>query len=154
MSTSLFSLLCLIGCIYGSLALRGGRLLHRHQKWHSSSISSTPNGTRYFTQVLDHFDPSNKRVWRQRFFVNDSFFDSDSGPVFVCVGGEGPPLEPTVSSYILICVSEIFYWSYPSHTHTHKHTHSLTHHPLPHPLTHSLTLPLPPIYISPGRGYR
>lgn len=57
----------------------------------------TPNTTRYFhDQRQDHFDEHNTNTWVQRYFVNDTFFDPRQGPVFLCVGGEGPPLEPTV----------------------------------------------------------
>ena len=35
--------------------------------------------------------------WNQRYFVNDTYFNRGSkSPVFLCVGGEGPALEPTV----------------------------------------------------------
>lgn len=46
-------------------------------------------------QPLDHFDASERRTWTQRVFVRSTFF-SGSGPVFVCVGGEGPALDATV----------------------------------------------------------
>ena len=45
----------------------------------------------YLDQKLDHFDRSNKEVFSQRYFVNDTYWNGD-GPVFLCVGGEGPPL--------------------------------------------------------------
>jgi len=52
--------------------------------------------TFYYTQQnLDHFDAQNNRTWTQRFFVNASFWDG-TGPIFLCVGGEGPPLESDV----------------------------------------------------------
>jgi pimeloyl-ACP methyl ester carboxylesterase len=45
----------------------------------------------YLDQKLDHFDRSNKEVFPQRYFVNTTYWSGD-GPVFLCVGGEGPPL--------------------------------------------------------------
>jgi serine protease 16 len=54
-----------------------------------------PNTERWFEQILDHFDGVDTRVWRQRYFVNASMY-KPGGPVFLCVGGEGPALEPTV----------------------------------------------------------
>ena len=57
---------------------------------------------RYFDQRLDHFDPRNHGLWKQRWFVNDAFFlhrksaDTDTAPVFLCVGGEGPALTAAV----------------------------------------------------------
>ena len=50
---------------------------------------------RYIEQSLDHFDPSNTRTWQQAYYVNDTFWDGN-GPVFLCVGGEGPPLDGSV----------------------------------------------------------
>ncbi len=49
----------------------------------------------WFTQRLDHFDRQNGATWQQRSFQNASFFDG-TGPVFLCVGGEGPPLDASV----------------------------------------------------------
>lgn len=47
---------------------------------------------RYFTSRQDNFDESNTRTWQQAYYVNDTFWDG-SGPVFLCVGGEGPALS-------------------------------------------------------------
>ena len=38
---------------------------------------------------LDHFHPTDGRIWKQRYFVNDSFYQT-GGPVFIMIGGEGP----------------------------------------------------------------
>ncbi|CAH0716103.1 unnamed protein product, partial [Brenthis ino] len=44
----------------------------------------------WFTQKLDHFRPTDKRTWKQRYFVNESFYDfNNPGPVFLMIGGEG-----------------------------------------------------------------
>ncbi|CAB3225795.1 unnamed protein product [Arctia plantaginis] len=45
----------------------------------------------WFMQKLDHSTPSDLRTWKQRYFVNDSFYDfNQQGPVFLMIGGEGP----------------------------------------------------------------
>ncbi|KAJ2954280.1 hypothetical protein O0L34_g2531 [Tuta absoluta] len=45
----------------------------------------------WFEQKLDHSSPSDQRTWKQRYFVNDSFYDfKNPGPVFLMIGGEGP----------------------------------------------------------------
>ncbi|XP_041987863.1 putative serine protease K12H4.7 [Aricia agestis] len=45
----------------------------------------------WFIQKLDHFTPTDKRIWKQRYFVNDQFYDyNNPGPVFLMIGGEGP----------------------------------------------------------------
>eukprot|EP00095_Tigriopus_kingsejongensis_P004313 maker-scaffold562_size136394-snap-gene-0.8 protein:Tk04313 transcript:maker-scaffold562_size136394-snap-gene-0.8-mRNA-1 annotation:"hypothetical protein BRAFLDRAFT_284130" len=42
----------------------------------------------WFTQDLDHFHPTDDRVWQQRYFVNDTFY-RPGGPIFLMIGGEG-----------------------------------------------------------------
>jgi len=60
-----------------------------------TSDGNDENYTRWFEQPLDHFDPQNLKHWKQRYFVNDKYFDRETGPVFLCVGGEGPALTPS-----------------------------------------------------------
>ena len=43
----------------------------------------------WFEQRLDHFNPHDSRMWLQRYFVNDTFWDPKSGPVFLNIEGEG-----------------------------------------------------------------
>eukprot|EP00754_Rhynchopus_humris_P043844 Rhum_TRINITY_DN3565_c0_g1::Rhum_TRINITY_DN3565_c0_g1_i1::g.11297::m.11297 len=50
---------------------------------------------RFFTQYQDHFDGSNSNTWQQEYFVNATYY-KPGGPVFLCVGGEGPPLDGSV----------------------------------------------------------
>lgn len=49
----------------------------------------------YFDQRLDHFDRSNGATFQQRYFVNTTYWKGpdSNAPVFLCVGGEGPPLD-------------------------------------------------------------
>ncbi|KAF6021118.1 hypothetical protein EB796_020571 [Bugula neritina] len=42
----------------------------------------------WFDQVLDHFNPQDLRSWKQRYFINDTFY-KPGGPVFLQIGGEG-----------------------------------------------------------------
>ncbi|EGD81876.1 thymus specific serine peptidase [Salpingoeca rosetta] len=52
---------------------------------------------RYFTQWQDHFDGTNVNTWQQAYYVNDTFWKGDANaPVFLCVGGEGPPIDGSV----------------------------------------------------------
>lgn len=49
---------------------------------------------RFVEQPQDHFDATNTRTWQQAYYVNDTFFVKGSdAPVFLCVGGEGPPID-------------------------------------------------------------
>ena len=57
---------------------------------------------RYVEQPLDHFNESNIRTWQQAYYVNDTFWDG-TGPVFLCVGGEGPPLDGSVVVHSVHC---------------------------------------------------
>ncbi|XP_012541201.1 putative serine protease K12H4.7 [Monomorium pharaonis] len=42
----------------------------------------------WFTQYLDHFNPTDAHVWKQRFFVNSDFY-KPNGPIFLLIGAEG-----------------------------------------------------------------
>lgn len=53
------------------------------------SIQTIKVEEQWFIQKLDHFNGADTRVWKQRYFVNDTFFKPD-GPVFLMIGGEGP----------------------------------------------------------------
>lgn len=49
----------------------------------------------FFEQKLDHFDRANHVTFQQRYFKNETYWRgaSSGAPVFLCVGGEGPPLD-------------------------------------------------------------
>ncbi|XP_062903367.1 thymus-specific serine protease [Mobula hypostoma] len=42
----------------------------------------------WFVQRLDHFNATDLRVWNQRYYINDTFYQP-GGPVFLMIGGEG-----------------------------------------------------------------
>ncbi|XP_046734543.1 putative serine protease K12H4.7 [Diprion similis] len=42
----------------------------------------------WFEQFLDHFNPTDARTWKQRYFTN-SAYHKKGGPVFLMIGGEG-----------------------------------------------------------------
>eukprot|EP00752_Nemacystus_decipiens_P009162 g8184.t1 len=52
----------------------------------------------FLEQRLDHFDRLDSRTFAQRYFINKRYWTgaSSGAPVFLCVGGEGPPLKPNV----------------------------------------------------------
>lgn len=52
-----------------------------------------------FTQKVDHFTPDNKDTFNQRYFWNDTFWDSANGPVFLFICGEGRCNPPTSRGY-------------------------------------------------------
>ncbi|XP_043216351.1 putative serine protease K12H4.7 isoform X2 [Amphibalanus amphitrite] len=70
-----------------------GAGLRRHG--HHGLLLPPPNVHNYpvppdqwFTQKLDHSQPSDLRTWQQRYFTNDTFY-RPGGPVFLMIGGEG-----------------------------------------------------------------
>ena len=67
-----------------------------------AAASEADPSMHWFTSRLDHFDRQNTATWQQRSFQNATFFNG-SGPVFLCVGGEGPPLDATVLTNSVHC---------------------------------------------------
>ncbi|KAJ9590369.1 hypothetical protein L9F63_016606, partial [Diploptera punctata] len=53
---------------------------------HMLDLSLPPD--EWFDQQLDHFNPTDMRTWKQRYFTNASFH-VPGGPVFLMIGGEG-----------------------------------------------------------------
>lgn len=47
----------------------------------------------WFVQKLDHFHPDDTRVFKQKYYVIDRYFQED-GPVFLYLGGEAPLYGP------------------------------------------------------------
>merc|ERR1711871_991030 len=89
---------------YTSAALRGNKLRQRAESLRLArdndlvdthvASSSLPQ-EQWLDQPIDHFDLLSNATYKQRYFVDDTFFDG-TGPVFLCVGGEGPAFQPTV----------------------------------------------------------
>ncbi|XP_050530553.1 putative serine protease K12H4.7 [Daktulosphaira vitifoliae] len=48
---------------------------------------SVPYTNRWFIQKLDHFNPTDKRTWKQKYQVNSQYHKED-GPIFLMIGGE------------------------------------------------------------------
>ena len=55
--------------------------LEREARWDATA--------RHITMPLDHFDPSNTRTWKDKFYINRGHWDEEAGPIFVEMGGEG-----------------------------------------------------------------
>ncbi|KAM4640595.1 thymus-specific serine protease [Discoglossus pictus] len=53
----------------------------------ASSFTSPIEG--YLTQPLDHFNRRNNGTYRQRYWINEEFWQRPDGPVFLYIGGEG-----------------------------------------------------------------
>eukprot|EP00656_Telonema_subtile_P052738 TRINITY_DN7427_c0_g1_i1.p1 TRINITY_DN7427_c0_g1~~TRINITY_DN7427_c0_g1_i1.p1 ORF type:complete len:488 (-),score=107.04 TRINITY_DN7427_c0_g1_i1:108-1571(-) len=71
-----------------------GKMMDNYDRNLMGTLSDEYPAPRYVLQPQDHFDASNKRTWLQAYYVNDTFFTKGSdAPVFLCVGGEGPPID-------------------------------------------------------------
>ena len=87
--------LLLVGAAAAAPPLRSMEWSHlSNEALRAPPVRSGP-APRYFTTLQDHFNASNKKTWQQAYFVNDTQFDG-TGPIFLCVGGEGPPLSGSV----------------------------------------------------------
>lgn len=52
----------------------------------------------FVSQFVDHFNREDGRTFQQRYYVNTTYWNANNSnsPVFLCVGGEGPPLDDSV----------------------------------------------------------
>ena len=90
----------------------------------------------WLQQRLDHFSDRDTRTWRQRYFVNSSLWEKESGPVFLMLGGEGPAnpawlatdtdmMRNAAKFGALVFLLEHRLQPHARHTHTHTLTHML-----------------------------
>ncbi|KAJ3273484.1 hypothetical protein HDV01_004404 [Terramyces sp. JEL0728] len=66
------------------------RQLHFRNTMKGSKISkvvSKAHSSSQFTQLRDHFNPSDTTTWMQNYFVNDDYYQK-GGPIFLQIGGE------------------------------------------------------------------
>uniref|UniRef100_UPI00398E61FE thymus-specific serine protease n=1 Tax=Pristiophorus japonicus TaxID=55135 RepID=UPI00398E61FE len=83
MTHLVLSVILLFSCEWGALGFHNSRYLRilRHKLRFQGS-------EQWFVQRLDHFNAADGRVWKQRFYFNDTFYQT-GGPVFLMIGGEG-----------------------------------------------------------------
>ena len=86
---------CALGALAGWAALAGGA---------AQGAGAGGPHAEYVAQRVDHFDPLSAARWQQPLFVNDTFWRRGSrAPVFLCLGGEGPPLDASAVRYSVHC---------------------------------------------------
>ena len=85
MASGLFFSLLLVCCCLGPIA---GRLSRRHVLRAPPAQGSVPPPAQWLEQRLDHFNASDARTWKQRYWVNASHWRRASGPVFLLISGE------------------------------------------------------------------
>ncbi|PRP86137.1 hypothetical protein PROFUN_03124 [Planoprotostelium fungivorum] len=59
------------------------------------------DNARWFEQELDHFSPQDQGTWKQRYFVNETYYKA-GGPFFINVGGEGAISEKEVTGHLMM----------------------------------------------------
>lgn len=71
-----------------------GKMIHDHV----SNYNGADQSEFFFVQKLDHYNRAVNGTFKQRFFVNETQWTgkSESPVVFLCVGGEGPPMDRSV----------------------------------------------------------
>ena len=85
----LFVFALFITCAAATLPLH----LHHGQRLKAPYL---PKGTptpppQWVDQKLDHLNTAHgSKTWKQRYFVNSTWWDKQNGPVFLMLGGEGP----------------------------------------------------------------
>ena len=83
------AVLCVCLLIAVSSLVEAKSLLSRlHLRAPPLSLNANPPHEQWFDQKLDHIGDA-PGTWRQRYFVNDSYWSNASGPVFLMLGGEG-----------------------------------------------------------------
>ena len=53
----------------------------------------------YWDSKINHFDNTDDRTYKQRYWVDDKFFDQDNGPVFLYICGEWTCSAPNEADY-------------------------------------------------------
>jgi len=85
----------LVALVYSIPRWHQGRLVYDQGKFDGKVESSTAD--KFFEQRLDHFDRQLNGTFLQRYFVNETNWKGDeNAPIFLCVGGEGPPMDRSV----------------------------------------------------------
>jgi pimeloyl-ACP methyl ester carboxylesterase len=72
-------------------------------------ISLSAVQEKYWNANLDNFEITGDNTFKQRYFVDDQYWiaGNRSGPVFICVGGEGPPLDSSVLGNSVHCTDMV-----------------------------------------------
>jgi len=97
-----FVLLCVaslaLSAIHNSFAFSPSRV----SRAFTSFVEEPPkDNAQWFEQELDHFSPQDQGTWKQRYFINETFW-TPGGPFFVNVGGEGAISEKEVTGHLMM----------------------------------------------------
>jgi serine protease 16 len=104
MTVVLFSVLVAVLCaaVHGLPQWHQGRFVYASQG--AAKVQESRDES-FFVQKLDHFNRAVNGTFKQRYFVNATQWSEDttSPVVFLCVGGEGPPMDRTVLTSSVHC---------------------------------------------------
>jgi len=98
--------------------IKGGHWFKEQQQQLQGATTYDRDRARHWHARVDNFNASDERTYRQRYFLDDQFFDPDAGLVFLLIGGEGtlagPPkgfLGELAQSYgaLLVALEHRFY---------------------------------------------
>ncbi|XP_035907963.1 putative serine protease F56F10.1 [Anopheles stephensi] len=103
-SLAVASLIVILLCgqceVNGKRRFWRGKLFETNERTTDSDLytGSEPFPDQWFEQQLDHNDPTNGATWKQRYQVNDQFFNASdpNAPVFLMIGGEGEAKPDTM----------------------------------------------------------
>lgn len=103
---SLALLCCIAGCAAAAAApsTRRGSVLKAPYLPDDTPLPAS----QWVDQKLDHFSNTSGNTWKQRYFVNSTWWDKDNGPVFLLLGGEGPADAAWIvaNTNIMICAKK------------------------------------------------
>jgi len=80
-------------------ALNKGLKYYRGVDRLSASVSDP--SPLWYTQQVDHFDPTNFDTFQQQYYVNSTYY-TPGGPVFLVLGGEGPLSAGYVTGHFVV----------------------------------------------------
>ena len=72
----------------GLISVSGRSRRHRQGLRDPPSSGKSLPAEQWFTQKLDHFKVTDQREWKQRFWINWSYY-RPGGPSLIMIGGEG-----------------------------------------------------------------
>eukprot|EP01101_Sappina_pedata_P013183 TRINITY_DN9464_c0_g1_i2.p1 TRINITY_DN9464_c0_g1~~TRINITY_DN9464_c0_g1_i2.p1 ORF type:complete len:484 (-),score=146.34 TRINITY_DN9464_c0_g1_i2:76-1527(-) len=100
MNSGLLGCLVALVLLFVLLSSADSHRLRQQVDTHSNEEFNIP--TQWFTQRLDHFNAQDQRVWKQKYFVNETFYKAGTNaPIFLLIGGEGPISPGYVTSYMM-----------------------------------------------------
>ncbi|KAJ3432041.1 serine protease [Anaeramoeba flamelloides] len=84
-----------------------GKTINNNNNTNNQENENEKLSDKYFEQLIDHLTPETSPTFNQRYFVNDTFYESGS-PVFLFLGGEGELTSRWVRSGMIVDLAKEF----------------------------------------------